>query len=175
MVCMAPALTATSGGWHSRKGEHVPEGVFGNNSRVAGGGGWVSLSSGVLVQCTSLRRSMHVKGHSTCRDVQVHWYLDTYMPECIPEGSVGMLGAFTVCTCLCVGECRHMCVVWGTCEPVCPPSTPYYCARWRARVVAHTCSLQLFLPLYTDHRSVTSQRIAPCLEVVLDASHNGYM
>lgn len=28
--------------------------------------------------------------------------------------------AYAVCVCLCVGECRHMYVVWGACESVCP-------------------------------------------------------
>lgn len=51
--------------------------------------------------------------------VYAHWYLGTYVSVCTAEGSVGMLGVCSVCTCLCFGECKLMYVVWGTCEPVC--------------------------------------------------------
>lgn len=68
------------------------------------------------VQFTSLR-SIHAKGHYSAEMsllcVYAPWYL-ALMCLCVPEGSVGKLGS--VCTCLCVGEYRHMYVVWGTCE-----------------------------------------------------------
>lgn len=62
-------------------------------NKVAGGGGWVSVSSGDLVQCTDLRRSMHPKATAPSSLVP-----GTYRSECMPEGSVGMLGICSVCT-----------------------------------------------------------------------------
>lgn len=47
-------------------------------------------------------------------------YADRYLGTDVSKGSVGMLGVCSVCACLCVGECRHMYVVWGACESVCP-------------------------------------------------------
>lgn len=47
-------------------------------------------------------------------------YADGYLGSYVSAGSVVMLDVCSVCACVCVGECRHMYVVWGACEPVCP-------------------------------------------------------